>query len=132
MSKTQLLCSFTKTSKLVETVQKIQDKYNIVGNRIFVLENEDDDTQLILTYNVVDVNLNDILESTISVHRKKYTNTIYTINALNQLIMEYNGGILDKKFKVNWEELENSAVVIAYGKLKIIPTTVREIIHLEN
>lgn len=102
----------------------------MVFDKIFVLQNVEDSTQLVLTYNVVNADLNDILESTISVHRKKQSNTIYTINALNKLIMENNNGILDKKFKIDWDTLQNVILVTAYGKLKKISTELDEIIHL--
>ena len=127
---TQLLCTFCKRDELEDTCKNITDKYEIAFNKIFVLENVDDTNQFVLTYNVVDADLNDILESTISVHRKKQSNTIYTINALNKLIMELNNGILDKKFKINWDELQNIVLVTAYGKLKKISTQLDEIIHL--
>jgi hypothetical protein len=128
--KTQLLSTFCKSDELDDTYKKILDKYEVVFEKIFVLENVEDTNQLILTYNVVNADLRDILESTISVHRKKQTNTIYTINALNKLIMEKNNGILDKKFIVEWTELENTILVTAYGKLKKISTQISEIIHL--
>jgi|TARA_Y100001963_G_scaffold57147_1_gene79899 hypothetical protein len=127
---TQLLCTFCKRDELEDTCKNITDKYEIAFNKIFVLENVDDTNQFVLTYNVVDADLNDILESTISVHRKKQSNTIYTINALNKLIMELNNGILDKKFKIDWDELQNIVLVTAYGKLKKISTQLDEIIHL--
>jgi len=127
---TQLLSTFCKVGELQQTCKKILDKYEVVFDKIFVLENVDDTSQLILTYNVVNADLNDILESTISVHRKKQSNTIYTINALNKLIMEKNNGILDKKYVVDWSELENVILVTAYGKLKKIHTQISEIIHL--
>ena len=137
---TQLLCTFCKADELVDTCQQISKKYQVVSNKIFILENmkeaadiySDDEQQLILTYNVIDADLNDVLNSTISVHRKKQTNTIYTINALNKLIMEKNNGILDKRFRVNWEELENMVLVTAYGKLKRIPTQVKQILRLDE
>jgi len=128
--KTQLLSTFCKSDELYDTYKKVLDKYEVVFEKIFVLENVEDINQLILTYNVVNADLRDILESTISVHRKKQTNTIYTINALNKLIMEKNNGILDKKFLVDWSELENTILVTAYGKLKKISTQISEIIHL--
>ena len=127
---TQLLCTFCKRDELEDTCKNITDKYEIAFNKIFVLENVDDTNQFVLTYNVVDADLNDILESTISVHRKKQSNTIYTINALTKLIMELNNGILDKKFKIDWDELQNIVLVTAYGKLKKISTQLDEIIHL--
>ena len=73
--KTQLLCTFCKVNELESTYKKIVDKYEVVFDKIFVLENIEDVDQLILTYNVTNANLNDILESTISVHRKKQWNS---------------------------------------------------------
>ena len=100
---TQLLCTFCKSDELVDTCHQISKKYQVVSNKIFILEDTEEVTnvyseeeqQLILTYNVTNADLTDVLNSTISVHRKKQTNTIYTINALNKLIMEKNNGILD-------------------------------------
>ena len=139
---TQLLCTFCKLDELVrdhlmdgnfiKTCYQISEKYQVVSNKIFILENMEDEQQLILTYNVMEADLNDVLNSTISVHRKKQTNTIYTINALNKLIMEKNNGILDKRFRVDWEELENMVLVTAYGKLKRIPTQVKQILRLDE
>ena len=137
---TQLLCTFCKSDELIKTCQEISEKYQVVSDKIFILENtkeavdiySDDEQQLILTYNVTNADLSDVLNSTISVHRKKQTNTIYTINALNKLIMEKNNGILDKRFRVDWEELENMVLVTAYGKLKKIPTQVKQILRLDE
>ena len=137
---TQLLCTFCKSDDLTNTYQQIAEKYQVVSDKIFILEDttvveyiySDDEQQLILTYNVTNADLNDVLDSTISVHRKKQTNTIYTINALNKLIMEKNNGILDKRFRVDWEELENMVLVTAYGKLKKIPTQVKQILRLDE
>ena len=136
---TQLLCTFCTSDELVDTCQNISEKYQVVSNKIFILENTkesadiySDEQQLILTYNVTNADLSDVLNSTISVHRKKQTNTIYTINALNKLIMEKNNGILDKRFRVDWEELENMVLVTAYGKLKRIPTQVKQILRLDE
>ena len=137
---TQLLCTFCKSDELIDICQQISKKYQVVSNKIFILENikeaediySDDEQQLILTYNVTNADLSDVLNSTISVHRKKQTNTIYTINALNKLIMEKNNRILDKRFRVDWEELENMVLVTAYCKLKRIPTQVKQILRLDE
>lgn len=124
---TQLLCTFSSTDELEQTIDDIYEKYNVVSRKIFVLDNLEDDEQVILTYNVFNADTNDVLESTISVHRKKKTNTIYSINALNNLIIQENDGILDKRFRVDWSELENMVLVTAHGNLKKIPTQIREI-----
>lgn len=127
---TQLLCTFVNPTDLDSIVKKIQDTYTLVFNKIYVLENINDVNQYVLTYNVEKTSLMDVtpVESTISVHRKKNTNTIYTINAINCLIEEKNGGILDKSFKIDWNELQNMVLVTAYGKLKIVHTKLSQII----
>ena len=48
------------------------------------------------------------IPDTISLHRKKNTNTLYTINALNDLIRELNAGKLDKTYPIKWENYKNS------------------------
>ena len=130
--RSQLLCTFTKRNKLYDTIDIIIACHDILFNKIYVFTNENDHHELITTYNITgdyDFAGGDTRD-TISLHRKKQTNTIYTINALNKLIMEKNNGILDKKFIVEWTELENTILVTAYGKLKKISTQISEIIHL--
>jgi len=134
---TQLLCTFCLRDNLEEVVEVIDSTYSLAFGTIYVLENLDEINQLILTYNILDTDFNPqklekIISSTISVHRKKQTNTIYTINALNKLIMEKNNGILDTKYRVNWEELSNIVLVTAYNKLKRIRTKIVEIRRLTD
>ena len=68
------------------------------------------------------------LEDTILVHRKKQSNTLYTINALNELIKEENGGTLDKSFTVDWDKFKNSIIVTNVDGTKKINTRVFDII----
>jgi hypothetical protein len=50
------------------------------------------------------VNFNETrLKDTISINRRKESNTFYSINALNSLICTLNNGILDKSFTVDWQ-----------------------------
>ena len=128
---TQLLCTFTTIDDLDNTIDIIKDSYTLVFNKLYLLENIEDSNQLVLTYNIVKSNTNVIPPvSTISVHRKKLTNTIYTINAINKLIELKNNGILDKSFRIDWDELKNTVLVTAYGKLKIVHTKLSDIIEL--
>ena len=71
---------------------------------------------------------NTILDNTILLHRKKDSNTLYTINALNDLIKELNGGILDMKYKVNWSEYRNCNLLTTGGELKRLDTKVHDIL----
>jgi hypothetical protein len=131
INSTQLLCTFTSTDNLENTISVIKNSYSLVFNKLYVLENIADANQLILTYNVIKPHANILPpNSTISVHRKKLTNTIYTINAINKLIEMKNNGVLDKSYKIDWSELQNAVLVTAYSQLKIINTNLIEIVEL--
>lgn len=133
MIATQLLCTFVPTEALMENVEQIKNCYTLAFSNVYVLENVDDAAQLILTYNIIAGSLKaDHIPpaSTISVHRKKQTNTIYTINALNALIASKNGGTIDKSYKVDWNELKNSILVTAHGQLKVVHTKIQQIVNI--
>lgn len=132
MEESQLLCTFTTVDDLDNTLAIIQKTYRLLFNKIYVLENTEDNTQLILTYNVEKRDSVQLTPpaSTISVHRKKFTNTIYTINAINKLIESLNNGKLDTKFKIDWGTLKNMVLVTAYGKLKVVNTKLLKIIEI--
>jgi hypothetical protein len=49
--------------------------------------------------------------NTISVHRKKETNTLYTVNALNEIIQRLNNGVLDKTYQLEWYNYQNSLLL---------------------
>ena len=132
--KSQLLCSFTTKDNLDETVKKITDAYSIVFNKVYVLQNEDIVNELICTYNVdtqngVDYNK---VTGTISLHRKKYSNTLYTINALNECIKNLNNGVMDAKFMVPWENFKNMLLITNSEGLNKINTRIYKIIDLEK
>lgn len=131
---TQLLCTFCTEDTLEETIEKIVACYTIAFNSIYILENVDETGALCCTYNVdASAEIKEpIPPSTISLHRKKQTNTLYTINALNMLVAEQNDGQIDKSFQVDWTNLNNTILVTQYGHLKKINTKIREIIKLDT
>lgn len=126
----QLLCTFTTAEGLDATINLIKTTYKLMFNKVYLLENTEDANQLILTYNVAKTDSLQLTPppSTISVHRKKHTNTIYTINAINKLIESKNGGKLDTSYRIDWTELKNMILVTAYGKLKVVNTKLIKII----
>jgi hypothetical protein len=132
MIKSQLLCTFTTKENIDETVEEIKQSYVIVFNKIYVLQNENDVNELLCTYNVdttdgVDYNK---VKNTISLHRKKYSNTLYTINALNEVIANLNNGIIDSKFMVPWENFKNMLMVTNSDGLNKINTRIYKIIKI--
>jgi hypothetical protein len=64
------------------------------------------------------------MANTILVHRKKQSNTLYTINALNQLIKEENGGVLDTNFPLDWEKFKNCIILTGAAGIRKIPTRI--------
>ena len=131
--KTQLLCTFTNKDNLNEIVEEIKTAYSIVFNKIYVLQNENNTQELICTYNVdftKDVDYNKV-KGTISLHRKKHSNTLYTINALNEIVADLNNGIVDSKFTVPWENFKNTLLVANSDGLNKISTRIYKIIKIK-
>ena len=130
--KSQLLCTFTTKEDIDDIIEDIKEAYTIVFNKIYVLQNEDNTNELLCTYNVdtsdgIDYNK---VKNTISLHRKKYSNTLYTINALNEVIANLNNGIIDSKFVVPWENFKNMLMVTNSEGLNKINTRIYKIIKI--
>ena len=127
----KLYCTFTNTKDIDIVVNKIQSSYVILFNKLFVLESLDGE-KIMLTYNVDmgNTSRDSILDNTILVHRKKQTNTLYTINALNELIKSLNNGVLDKRFPIEWNDYKNCILLIQADGFNRIDTKIREIINL--
>jgi len=107
--RTQLLCTFAHKLDLNIVTDYIQINYIIPEKRIFVFYNEDDPDMLYCTYNISET-INRT-KNTISIHRKKETNTLYTVNALNQVIRAVNNGVLDKTYQLDWMRYQNSFIL---------------------
>lgn len=129
--KSQLLCTFTKKSDLEEVISLILKNYREL-DRIFVLKNVNDNSSYYCTYNIsMDILDNSkMIKNTISFHRNKETNTLYTINAINYIVKMMNNGILDKDIKINWENYRNSILMIVNEDFSKISTEVHKIINL--
>ena len=131
--KTQLLATFTTKTDLDTTIEKIKGAYTIAFSKIYVLQNENNINELICTYNVdleKGADYNDV-KGTISLHRKKHSNTLYTINALNEVIANLNNGLVDSKFIVPWENFKNTLMVTNSDGLNKIPTRIYKIIKIK-
>jgi hypothetical protein len=113
MNDTLLLATFCKSRDVKDIINVIGDSFEVAGDKIFVLQDESDRHKKILTYNIVkeDIVFSEAIKNTISLHRKKETNTLYTLNALNEVVMEQNDGQIDPQFSVNWEPYRNTLLV---------------------
>jgi len=76
------------------------------------------------------IGIANIPENTILVHRKKESNTLYTINALNELIKKLNGGVVDTRYQIDWQHYKNTILLTQQNELKQLKTKIHEIIEL--
>ena len=125
----KLFCTFTTLEGLEGLVSSLSSKYSIMYNKMFALYIKSND-EYVLTYNVDQGNVSEIPENTILVHRKKETNTLYTINALNELIKSLNGGVVDTKFPIDWQHYRNCILLTQHNELKQLNTKIHKIIEL--
>ena len=129
MLNNKLFATFTGLDTLDELIVSLSSTYTIMYNKMFVLYVKSTD-EYVVTYNVEQTNVSGIPVNTILVHRKKESNTLYTINALNDLIKKLNGGVVDPTFRVDWQHYRNCILLTNHNELKQLNTKVHKIIDL--
>lgn len=127
----RLFCSFSKKDGLEERLDEIVTEYKILYNKIFILSSPESEEYL-CTYNIeVEGPSTKILTNTILLHRKKETNTLYTINALNSIVKSKNNGVLDNSYQIDWQEYKNSVLLTQPdGSLRKLSTAIHKIVNL--
>ena len=128
--KTQLLCTFTNEESFESIIEKVF-KYELFSRKIFILKLQPSN-ELVVSYNIVANNSHQFLPETIMVHRKKESNTMYTINALNSLISSLNGGIVDKEYQINWNQYQNTLILTNGNGYKIMKTSLFKIVDVNK
>tara|TARA_Y100000592_G_scaffold22853_1_gene35465 strand:+ start:10399 stop:10839 length:441 start_codon:yes stop_codon:yes gene_type:complete len=132
-----LLASFitTEDNELIgEEVQWIAEKLELTNSYIFLLANKESPERKIITYSVAsssNTKVNPRLH-TMRVHRKKQTNTLYTINALNAAVALQHDGETGKHLKLDWSEYENCLLLTVGKKLQVYPIEVVKIFKIED
>jgi hypothetical protein len=125
--RTQLLCTFTDETSFEDLLANVFERYEIFSRKIFILK-LDPSKELVISYNIIPDRNTKFLPSTIMVHRKKESNTMYTINAVNSLIVDLNGGVMDKSYQVEWQNYKNSMVLTDGDGYKIMKTRIFRIV----
>lgn len=127
--KRQLLCTFSLDSSFKNTIEEIKKFYVVANNRFFVFLNVNNPKEVFVTYNILSSSREfPKFPNTISIHRKKITNTLYTLNAMNQIIKDENNGIFDKNYSIKWELYSNSLIITGTPSIRILPIRILEII----
>mgnify|MGYP003668785433 FL=1 len=127
--RTQLLCTFAHRKDLELIVDYVKKSYTVSEKRMFVFTDADNRSDIYVTYNVVPDDYGKT-PNTIMIHRKTDTNTLYTVNALNVIILKANNGILDKKFIINWPNYQNSLLLTDGDELRHIHLNLHKRIDL--
>ena len=125
----KLFCTVVTLEEIDNFIKEISHRYVIMYNKLFVLYIKDTG-EYVVTYNTDQINLSSIPDNTILVHRKKETNTLYTINALNELIKKLNGGAVDIHYKINWQHYKNTILLTQHNELKQLKTKIHNIVEL--
>lgn len=122
--KSILLASFVERDRLDEAMESINKLVGVMKSKIFIFSSSKLDNY-ILTYNIspefTNLKFSAIWPDTISIHRKKDTNTLFSINAINEIIKFKTGGVIDKNYKVRWSDYPDSILLIRNGRLSILP-----------
>ncbi len=130
---TQLLCLFTLKQDLDKALEFILKNYMLTNPNVFILESKLNQNEVFITFNVEKGSAAIPSEwKTILVHRKKQSNTIYTINALNEVVKSKTGGQLDNSYMIDWEEFQNCILTTSTMGYKKIPTKVYKTINLNS
>lgn len=125
----QLLCTFSNIKDFRTVAEEIKRFYEVYSNRVFAFINVKNPNEIYLTYNVLNMKKNSPkFPNTILIHRKKQTNTLYTLNAMNRLIEEENGHA-DKTYMVNWKLYENSLIITGDVSIRIISLKISSVLE---
>jgi len=125
----KLFCTFSTKEEIDEKLAEINREYKILYGKLFVLSSPESDEYL-CTYNIEpeEGKQTRILPNTILLHRKKESNTLYTINALNILIKSINNGVLDPTFPIPWKDYQNSVLLTQDSNLRKLNTLIHKIV----
>lgn len=126
----QLVCVFSQKENLDYTTNIIESTYFVLFKKIFILGIEDSE-EFICSFNIDKEMQRKQLPNAMLVHRKRDTNTIYTINSLNALIRQQNNGVLDKSFKIEWANYSNGILLLSNNELKFLTTYLYQIINVK-
>ena len=127
--KRQLLCTFSNVKAFKQTIEDIKKFYTVYNNRFFVFTNVASPDEVFVTYNILNIGREfPKFPNTISIHRKKQTNTLYTLNAMNQIIKDENGGVFDKTYSIEWNLYSDVLIVTGDPSIRTIPIKLLEIV----
>jgi hypothetical protein len=123
--------------QIMTEVNYIIENLNLSNKYLFLFRYQEDPLQYLLTYNIItkpsggSKSLHPYL-FTLRVHRKKQTNTLYTINGLNAAVAAEHNGKTGKDLRLEWDKYKNMILLTRGKKLQAHPLEVVRIYQLED
>lgn len=114
-------------------IDKILNTLKITNKYIFVLKDIDDPSRTLITYNA-EADRDSIAKLrlfTLRLHRKKQTNTLYTINGLNMAVAKQYDGKTGRDLKLDWSDYQNSVILTYNRDMKVMRADLHKILELE-
>jgi hypothetical protein len=112
----------------IKTSSDILNFYNTHITKIFAFSNTNILNEVYLTYNVSNIKQYNLkFKNTILIHRKKQTNTLYSLNGMNRLIEE-ECGVKDANYKLDWNLYKDSLIITGDVSIRIIPLKLMKIL----
>jgi len=97
-----LLCTFATNLNYISSLNYIKRTFSPKAITLYKLNVNEEDEQLLLVYAVnKSVDFKNMIKGTIRIHKKKNTNTLFTINALNSLIAKENQNVVDLNYEID-------------------------------
>lgn len=112
--RTMLLATFTNDQYIEKVISRIFRIFNVENDQINVYGQIEIKEEKLLSYNIIlndkkPTNIKDVY-NTIRINRNRDTNTFYTINSVNHIVIE-EVGEKDPSHVIDWTKYENSIVL---------------------
>lgn len=137
---TKLVCTFVSSDKLNYTLKKIHNSFNVENAKVFEFKDMSQDDKILLTYNILmprdvdrkDFQISQRVRNTIFIHRNKTSNSLYTIDGLNEAVKIQNNGQIDVKFPLDWTKYQNQILLEKDEQLNAVPIEFVRIVNLKK
>ena len=114
----KLVVSFLDPSAVEDFVGRLRSDFDLASSSILFYEVEDSDN-IMAAYNL-NLRPSDVFPpSSLMVHRKSKYACFYTINGLNALVRELNGGHYDSNYWVDWSQYRDTFITYRKGVFRI-------------
>jgi hypothetical protein len=133
-SKGVLLAAFVNggDEELQTAINTILEAYELSNKHLFVLKDIENPERRVVTFNTIPdgQRFTKTPYFTLRLHRKKVTNTLYTINGLNAAI-EAEHGKRGNNLKLDWEPYRNSILLTLKGTMRAVKVDLDTILEVE-